>query len=715
MDQPVHVRFAFVSEALEPDSFHVASFEGEEAISSLYRFEIELLSRETAPDIDAILEAPARLELDDGTDVSRFHGLVTEFEQREQGPVYARYRAVLRPRLCLATYRKQSQIHQETTVPDIVKTELANIDLNVGDLVDDRISGKYPEREYVVQYQETDHDFISRLMEHEGIFYFFEEGDSGEVLVLADANSATQEIRGGFTLPYIPPSGLESSNTPCIRQLVGRQQRIPDKVILKDYNYRVPKVALEAESKPLGEGKGFVTAYGDHFKTVQEGKALAQVRAEELAARKRLFVGESNCVRIRSGARYELTEHYRTDFDQEYLITEVRHRGVQPLPEEIAGDPDAIDRLDYGNDFTSLAADVPFRPARVTPKPRLDGVMNARVDAGGSGEYAEIDDEGRYKLVLPFDPVERDGGRASRYVRMAQPYSGAGYGMHFPLHKGAEVLVTCVDGDPDRPIICGTVPNPENQSPVTGANQTQAKIRTGGGNQITMEDENGNQRIKMETPFNGTVFQLGSPNLPWAGAALKTAGGALFDVTQNWEQYVEADQIKRIKGNSQTYIAGYKHEDILGGKKEFVQGGGKIEIIALPGKSSNILGFKHETVVGLNIKANKAKDINVTREAIAEKADKIVEWSQQYIGKAANMQFVANTVKEKADRKDAMYQYHISKGNEAYFEAEEWHQEINQLYSQARKIKIKAKLQELTGKAIYKGAFKVNSIFTVKD
>jgi len=136
---------------------------------------------------------------------------------------------------------------------------------------------------------------------------------------------------------------------------------------------------------------------------------------------------------------------------------------------------------------------VQYRPKRATPKPRLHRLMNAKVDSDGDGKYADIDEQGRYKLIAAFDLSGKDGGQASRWMRMVQPYAGPEYGLHMPLHKGAEVVWACIDGDLDRPLICGAVPNPNNTSPVTKDNQTKSIIRTAGQNEIALDDNQGKE------------------------------------------------------------------------------------------------------------------------------------------------------------------------------------------------------------------------------
>jgi type VI secretion system secreted protein VgrG len=229
------------------------------------------------------------------------------------------------------------------------------------------------------------------------------------------------------------------------------------------------------------------------------------VRAEEIKCRERLYTGAGDHKAFRAGSTFQLSDHPRADFNAEYLLTEVRHHLDQVLGLPWA----SATGTTYRNQFVAIPKSQTFRPERKTEWPSIHGFMHAKIDAGGSGQTAEIDDQGRYKVLLPFDLSGKSGGKASRYVRMMQPYAGGGMGMHFPLHKGTEVLLGFLDGDPDRPIILGAVPNPETGSPVTGKNQSQCKIHTGGGNSLTIEDTDGTQSMKMHTPAGNTSISIG--------------------------------------------------------------------------------------------------------------------------------------------------------------------------------------------------------------
>ncbi|MFB0522028.1 MAG: type VI secretion system Vgr family protein [Desulfatiglandales bacterium] len=419
------------------------------------------------------------------------------------------------PRLWQADLYRENQLFLDKTVPDIIEEILKQAGLTTRDY-ELKLTKHYPRWEYICQYRETDFDFISRWMEREGIYYFFEQGEQGEKLIITDSSTAHRDIPGNTTIPFSPPSGLMPEEE-AIKAFICRQRRLPNRVILKDYNYRKPSLDLKAETVVDAKGRGNVYFYGEHFKTPEEGHALAEVRAEEIRCRENVFHGEGTEPGLRPGFIFEMTGHYRVSYNRKYLTVEIEHQGGQTEAFTTGTGAELTEKerqLTYSNTFTAIPADVQFRPECKTPKPRFYGTMNAKVDAAGAGEYAELDDLGRYKVKLPFDQSDMDGGKASRWVRMSQPYAGAEHGMHFPLHKGTEVLLTFVDGDPDRPVIAGAVPNAETTSPVTAANQTESVIQTGGKNKIRFEDLLGSERIIMETPAANSWLRMGTPNDP---------------------------------------------------------------------------------------------------------------------------------------------------------------------------------------------------------
>jgi type VI secretion system secreted protein VgrG len=487
------VQIAFVSGGLPDEVIELRGVFGREKLSRLFEFDLLLVRRDgpfSDDELDALLRAPCAVAL--GTrEGDRVHGLLERIElidSAREAP--ARYLARLVPTVWLLTLSHNCRVYQETTTADMVAAILSEYGLSKGNDFDILITGKQRTREYVVQYQESDWDFIQRWLEHEGYFYWFEHGEEGEKLVIADSNDDTTPIDDPDVLSYRESNNLSTGGSSTIWDWGLVQRRIPARVAVLDYNYRTPSVALfgKADVDPQ-RGFGSVISYGEHFKDKDEGNHVAKTRAEQILAARRTYSGRTDCSRFRVGHHFELENHHDDANDGEYLITGIEHRVGYPVMGDGAALPEALNR--YVARFEAIPLEVAYRPERVTPWPSIHGVIHAHVDADSSGETAQIDDQGRYKVKLPFDVSGKKGSKASRWIRMAQPYAGSGYGSHFPLHKGTEVLLAHVDGDPDRPIIVASVPNIHTVSPSTSSNATQSVIQTASGIRIEMEDLQG--------------------------------------------------------------------------------------------------------------------------------------------------------------------------------------------------------------------------------
>ncbi len=511
-------KYSFVSNALSSDTFAVVDVHGEEGLSRCYRFDVTLVTDEAEIDLGSVVRNPAAFTIHRGEeDDVDFHGVLTRFEQLHEVDGYVFYRAVLVPKLWWLTLTHHNQVFLNRSVQDLVEAVLEDGGLTNLDF-EFRLQGRYPKQAYVCQYGETHFNFMSRWLEREGIYYFFEQTPAGEKVVFTDtAISHTESPKGG-SLSYSPPSGLgDARRDELVQGLVGRYSTLPQKIRLRDYNYRKPSLEMTGKALVDERGRGEVYYYGEHFPSPEEGDRLAGIRAQELLCRKEEFVGDSTVPYVQPGYTFTLQGHYRDSFNQKYLCVEMTHEGSQ-TGYLISGIAKALaDRektVFYRNQFTAIPSSTQFRPTRTADQPRITGTLNAKIDAAGSGRYAELDDQGRYKVILPFDLSGRENGKASTWLRMVQPYAGSNHGMHFPLHKGTEVLLSFIEGNPDRPLIAGAASNPETPSPVTSADQTMAKITTSGGNKIHVEDKEGSQRILMQTPTAGTFMRLGAPNDP---------------------------------------------------------------------------------------------------------------------------------------------------------------------------------------------------------
>jgi type VI secretion system secreted protein VgrG len=587
-------KYDFVSNGLKPDTFGVVRFRGSEGFSRCYEFEIDLVSTEAELDVDTVISNTATFTIlrDDG-DIP-FHGILAEFEQLHQVDQYVFYRAVLSPKLWWLSLTHHNQVFLDKTVPEILEAVLKDGGLTTVDF-DLRLQGSYPKWEYICQYRESHLDFLSRWMEREGMYYYFEQGEGAEKLIVTDTRMAHGEMEQGRTMYYSPPSGLdELHREEVIRSFVYRQRMLPKSLKLKDYNYRTPSLDLTGSAEVKSRGRGEVYIYGEHFRTPAEGDALARIRAEELLCQEKRFHGESTIPFLRPGFLFELQDHYRSGFNQTYLTVELGHEGSQTgflLAGIREGLSEGEEQPFYRNSFTAIPGSVQFRSERRTEKARFYGTMNARIDAAGSGKYAELDEHGRYKVLLPFDLSDRQGGKGSAWLRMAQPYAGTDHGMHFPLHKGTEVLLTFIDGDPDRPIIQGAVPNPEMPSQVTSADQSMSKITTAGGNKIHMEDQEGSERILMHVPNKKTFVRLGAVNDPdndhheeehkkekeeapesasaeWEGCAISTKG-ALHFKAEALNEFIFGEAVEVFGGLKVETVIGEALETNVIAKHEF--------------------------------------------------------------------------------------------------------------------------------------------------
>ena len=262
------------------------------------------------------------------------------------------------------------------------------------------------------------------------------------------------------------------------------QTLIPSMFVCRDYNYRSPAVEIMATHE-LNDGfGGGMIEYGSHCKTPAAAKHMAEVRAQEQLAKRDIFRGDSGCVQFHPGATVTMEGYPR--MTEPLLLTEVVHRFSQPTRVGETGNDHG-----YSNQFCAVPATRPFRPPRVTPKPKISGVVTGIVETrqGDVRGTAQLDDDGRYRVRFLFDTAPTGERKASKQLRQIQPSAGPGYGIHFPLKPGIEVALAFIDGDPDRPLIVGAIPNPVTPSPVTRSSATANRIRTRSG--VLMEFEDG--------------------------------------------------------------------------------------------------------------------------------------------------------------------------------------------------------------------------------
>src|SRR5262249_36895076 len=349
---------------------------------------------------------------------------------------FTTYFADLYPRMWLLTKTRDSRIFQNKGVPDIVKQVLQ--EHGVTDL-NDALTGTYAAREYCVQYRETAFDFVSRLMEAEGISYYFTHTDSAHMLVLADDASS---YTAGPTQLKIAATEMSAQRSDALPECAIEAQVTSDQCKLDDYNFETPTTDL------LGTASGQTSAltvydYPAGLLTKSAIEARATRRVEELELPRLLLHGSTSNASVRPGHELTLDDHPRDSANTKYVVCRVVHEASQDS---------------YTNQFEAFPADTPFRPPRITPEPRIHSCQTATV-VGKSGAECTTTQYGRVRLKFHWDQSAAADETSSCWVRVSQAWAGKQFGAFCLPRIGQEVVVSFLEGDPDRPIVTGSVYN----------------------------------------------------------------------------------------------------------------------------------------------------------------------------------------------------------------------------------------------------------------
>ena len=519
-------RFSFVSKSMLPShaTFEVVNMKGFEAIAKGFRFEILLASSEAKIDVSSVLSNACTLTIlaRKGDLPTPYHGVLTEFEQLNRAGDFVFYRAVLTSKLhALTLYRASDVFVGGQQIPNILEKVLKDGGLTSSDFeINLRQPGDYRKRNFVCQYQETDLDFFSRWIEKEGLYYYFAHGKDIEKMMVINHKSLQPE--SSVKVIYRPIGNFSSDLLKnSVQSFICRQKPLPKQVVLQGFNYSDAKVNLKQIAPVSSVGRGDVMLYGENFLSNQEGEIYAKTRAQEIICNSRVFFGESTAVGLRCGYFMDLEAHYRGDFDGKYLVTEITHEGSQAgallmgVSNPFGG---VAGETTYFNSFRAISSELQFRPDRTMSRPHIAGTVSAVVLAEGSATYADMDEFGQYKVKLPFS---KTANNVSARIRMATPYAGRNHGMNLPLLKGAEVLLSFIDGDPDQPVIMAAVSNSENPSVVNNQNPSINIIKTAGGNALTFDDTVQKQNAHLFSPVAASHWRLGAASLATLPVSIK--------------------------------------------------------------------------------------------------------------------------------------------------------------------------------------------------
>jgi len=609
----------------------VLSLQGSEGVSSLFSYTLRIVCEDAELDFDAIVGRPVVLTfLGEDESVSRHvHAMVVHIEQIGQGKRLATYELRLAPQAWLLTQRADCRIFQNTSVPDIIKEVLTAAGLP-SDRFKFSVKATYPPRDYCVQYRESDFEFISRLMEEEGIFYFFQHNlmgkDVGHVMVFTDHSTIHKTISGKATVLYHPSTtGIKTEDS--VFPFSFRQGVRSGSVVLKDFDFRKPVLKLKPKQKHTVDDQLEVYDFPGRLDSGSDGDRLAKVRLEGLQVPRKMGEGESDCLRFIAGYYFTLDEHPRESLNQEYLLTRIETWIRQPqVLEEGAGMEPAV----YQNRFSCIPAIVQFRSAQITPKPIVHGVQTAIV-VGPAGEEIYPDEYARVKVQFHWDRKGKNDEKSSCWIRVSQLWAGAGWGAMFIPRMGHEVIVDFVEGDPDRPIITGRVYHGTNKPPYKLPDErTKSTIKSnsskggGGSNELRFEDKKGSEEVYLHGQKDWTIKIENDKNQDVGHDETLHVGN---DRTKN----VDHDQSETI-GNDKSINVGHNHTESIGDNATISVGKnsditiGKNQSIQVGERQSEDIGKDYDLTVGGSERISITKDfnINVGKRTVIKSGDEIV-------------------------------------------------------------------------------------------
>ncbi|GAB5338449.1 type VI secretion system Vgr family protein [Pseudomonas fluorescens] len=538
----------------------VYSFKGQEALSQPYRFELELVSEQPDIELERMLHRQVYLGFDErGHGV---HGLVYRVAQGDSGRRLTRYQVSLVPQLAYLMHSSHQRIFQHKTVPQIVALVLVGQGIQ-SDRFEFRLSGHYPQREYCVQFGETDLAFIQRLCAEQGIHYHFQHSPEGHRLVFGD--DQTVFTQADQPTPYSPGSGMVAG-APAIKRFAVQLETRTTSVSVRDYDFRKPRLALQSEvageALPTLEEQRYPGQFSDRL----HGKYLAQRGLERHRRDARIAHGEGDEPGLVCGRFLKLSGHPREEWNNVWLLTHVTHEGKQPqVLEEAVTEVDGGDfRQGYRNAFIAAPWDVIYRPPMPEQqRPTLAGYQNAVVTGPADSEI-HCDEYGRVKVQMAWDRDGAHDDHSSCWLRVASAWAHDRYGSVLIPRVGMEVLVGFVNGDMDMPLVMGCLPNAATPVPLDlPADKTRSILRShsspggGGYNELRIEDRKGAEEIYLRAQRDWTQHVLHDQQVQVDNLRRVRVGGESHHELQGEEQRItHGNRLTELKQDDHLVIGG---------------------------------------------------------------------------------------------------------------------------------------------------------------
>lgn len=574
-----------------------ARMEGEDEIGAPFAYDLRISSRDFELKAKDVLGTSATIAVK-GDDPRYFNGLVTEFGLQEIRADFAYFRLMLRPWLWLLSLRTNNRIFQKSSVPDIIKKVFTDYAAAKFEM---RLQGTYPPREYCVQYGESDLDFLQRLMEHEGIFYFFEHVDGAHTLILTDTNAELKPAPGLDTLSYEPDDRIGFKDGAFITDWVPRAQVLPGKYAHTDYDFQKPSSDLMAKSENLlghAEDRSENYAYPGDYAVHVRGDSLATLRLEEAQAAHSRIEAKGTAWQLWSGRTFTLKLFPREAENAEYLVLKV---GYLLWEENVrSGQTEAA----QGFEVTIRLAptSIPFRLERRVPRQMMRGPQTAIV-VGPAGEEIFTDEYARVKVQFHWDREGKKDENTTCFIRVSAAWAGANWGFIQIPRIGQEVIVDFLEGDPDQPVITGRLYNAEQMPPYgLPGNATQSGWKSnsspggGGWNELRFEDKAGSEEVYFQAQKDHKELVKNNESRTIGNDFAEDVGhDAKQSIGNNRTESVANNKDVSV-GNNRTVAIGANDSETVGSNRSLNVGAN--ETITVGSSSSETISINHTQSVG---------------------------------------------------------------------------------------------------------------------
>ena len=586
---------------IDGTKYAVRRWRGTESVSKPFRYTVVFESEDLSLSLDSFVGKTVQVAVmwksggPSGSEQSRgLYGVVIRASQSGMSEVRGKearaiYQVEVVPRLWSLTLRTNCRIFQDKKTDDIVLAILKEHGIKGAD-VRKNLRGTCRQRGYCVQYRETDFDFISRLLEEDGIAYYFEFKNNKDVIVLANYAQAHSACEPESEIQF-HRNTLADIDRQFVYKCDYSTQMVSGTSTLDDFDFVKPKTDLKAEKKGQQFTHLELYDYPGDYEEKSDGDQQAKVRLEEAGREEKVLRGESNCYWLCAGFAVTMKDHFSSDVNQEYLILSVEHEADQ------SGAMDSVGGVGYSNVFTAIPKSTPFRPPRLVPRPVVQGPQTAVV-VGTSGEEIYVDEYGRVKVQFHWDREGKYDEKSSCWVRVSHAWAGGQWGAIYTPRVGQEVIVDFLEGDPDRPIITGRVYNKETMPPYSlPSEKTKSTIRSKtykgtGSNELRFEDKTDKEQILLYAQKDQDN-RVNNDSKEWIG--------------NERHLIIEVDQFEKTKGDKHLSVSGDHNEKIGGSMSLHVSSDQKVKIgsgqdLTVGADQKEKVGSSKHLTVGMDFK-----------------------------------------------------------------------------------------------------------------